>query len=230
MVFAAKFSTFLSIYSRDCRHERRVFAGELRLQAAWGILVFLGTPAGVRTVKASNGEERDLRNREFVRLLAEHERRLDAYVHALIPLWQDAEDVLQNTKLRLWEQFDSFRPEADFGVWAVTIAGYMVRTHRTLRQRQRVCFSDDLLEKISQQVAVSFSSRDDRTLALVECVRALNSASRRLLRLFCTGQQKIKDIARDLGQTPSATYSALYRIRWSLFDCVKRHLDEPQEP
>ena len=53
----------------------------------------------------------DLHNREFVRLLAEHERQLSGYVHALIPLWQDAEDVLQNTKLRLWEQFDSFQRE-----------------------------------------------------------------------------------------------------------------------
>jgi RNA polymerase sigma-70 factor, ECF subfamily len=181
-------------------------------------------------VKSSIGEERDLRNREFVRLLAEHERRLDAYVHALIPSWQDAEDVLQNTKLRLWEQFESFRPEADFGAWAIAIARYMVRTHRTLRQRQRVCFSDDLLEKISRHMLENSAGQDDRTLALVECVRALNSVSRRLLRLFCTGPRKIKDIAREVGQTPSATYSALYRIRWSLFDCVERRLREGEGP
>ena len=76
-------------------------------------------------------QERDQRYREFVRLLAEHERRLTAYVHALIPLWQDAEDVLQNTKLRLWEQFDSFRPDGDFAAWAIVVATYMVRAHRT---------------------------------------------------------------------------------------------------
>jgi RNA polymerase sigma-70 factor, ECF subfamily len=184
----------------------------------------------VQVVNTSNDQERDLRNREFVRLLAEHERRLEGYVHVLIPVWQDAEDVLQNTKLRLWEQFDSFRPDADFAAWAIAIAGYMVRTHRTLSRRQRVCFSDDLLEKISQHIPADSARQDNRILALVECVRALSDASRKLLRLCCTGQRKIKDIALELGQTPSATYSALYRIRWSLFDCVQERLQEGDGP
>ena len=85
-------------------------------------------------------------------MLAEHERQLAGYVHTLVPSWQDAEDVLQNTKLRLWEQFESFQRGTDFAAWAFTIAGYMVRTHRKTCQRQRVCFSDDLLEKISRHV------------------------------------------------------------------------------
>lgn len=181
-------------------------------------------------MRAPDDQERDVRNREFVRLLTQHERHIEGYVHALIPLWQDAEDVLQNTKLRLWEQFDSFRPGTDFAAWAIAIAAYMVRTHRTLSQRQRVCFSDDLLEKISQHIPVTLPRQDDRVLALVECVKALSNTSRRLLRLFCTGQRKIKDIAREVGQTPSATYSHLYRIRWSLFDCVQKHLHEGNRP
>lgn len=164
---------------------------------------------------------------EFVRLLAEHERQLSAYVHTLIPLWQDAEDVLQNTKLRLWQQFDSFRSGADFGAWAIAISNYMIRTHRKNCQRQRVCFSDDLLDKISQYVpAVSSSLQDDRASALVECVRMLNDASRKLLRRFCTGQQTIKDIAGELGQKPSATRMTLLRIRRSLFECVQKHLQK----
>ena len=177
-------------------------------------------------MKTSDDQERELCYREFVRLLAEHERRLTAYVHALIPLWQDAEDVLQNTKLRLWEQFDSFRPEADFGAWAIAIARYMVRTHRTLCRRERVCFSDDLLEKISQSIPSTSSRRDDRLSALVECAKTLSDANRKLLRLFCAGHQRIKDIARELGQTPSATRVALLRIRRSLFVCVQKHLRE----
>jgi RNA polymerase sigma-70 factor (ECF subfamily) len=142
-------------------------------------------------------------------------------------LWQDAEDVLQNTKLRLWEQFDSFRPDADFGAWAIAIANYMVRTHRKNCQRQRVCFSDKVLEKVSQHLpAASSPLQDDRAVALVECVKTLNDASRRLLSLFCSRRQRIKDIARELGQTPGATYTGLFRIRRSLFECVQRRLRE----
>ena len=178
-------------------------------------------------MNTSDNRNRDLHHRGFVRLLAEHERRLTAYVHALIPLWQDAEDVLQNTKLRLWEQFDSFQPNADFAAWAIAVARYMVRTHRTLCQRERVCFSDECWRRSPGTFHRRISSRrDDRLLALAECVKALSSASRRLLRLVCAGHQRIKDVARDLGQTPSATRMALLRIRRSLFECVQKRLQE----
>lgn len=181
-------------------------------------------------MKPSDDQERDAQYREFVRLLAENERRLSGYVHALVPLWQDAEDVLQTTKLRLWEQFESFEHGTNFAAWAFTIAGYMVRAHRKRCQRQRVCFSDDLLEKISSHVpAASSSLREDRLLALVECVKTLSDSSRKLLRLFCTAHLPIKDIAHSLGQTPSTTRVALFRIRRSLFECVQKRMPQEKE-
>ena len=180
-------------------------------------------------MKHTNDQERELRYCEFVRLLAENERHLAGYVHALIPLWQDAEDVLQDTKLRLWEQFDSFQVGTNFPAWAFTIAGYMVRTHRKRCSRERICFSDDLLEKLSGQVpTIAVLESDDRLLALVECVKTLSNASRKLLRVFCVGHQKIKDIAHDLGQTPAATRVALFRIRQSLSECVDERLHKEE--
>lgn len=180
-------------------------------------------------MKRSDDQQRDAKYCEFLRLLAAHERQLSGYVHTLVPVWQDAEDVLQDTKLRLWAQFESYRREADFGAWAIAIANYMIRTQRKNYQRQRVCFSDRLLEKIAQHLpALSSPVQDDRAVALVECVKTLSDASRNLLRLFCTGHRKIKDIAIELGQTPAATYTALFRIRRSLFDCVQQRLREEE--
>jgi RNA polymerase sigma-70 factor, ECF subfamily len=179
-------------------------------------------------VKTSNDHQRDQDSCEFVRLLGEHERQVSGYIHTLIPSWQDAEDVLQNTRLRLWQQFDSFRRDADFGAWAIAIANYMVRSYRRDSGRQRVRFSDELLEKISRHIPAISSKEDHRISALMECVNALNDASRQLLVRFCTGHRKIKDIARELGQTPSAAYSAFFRLRWSLFDCVKKRLREEE--
>ena len=69
---------------------------------------------------------------------------------------------------------------------------------------------------------------DARLSALVECVEALSNASRRLLRLCCMGQRKIKDIASEIGQAPSTTRVALFRIRQSLSECVERRLREEE--
>jgi RNA polymerase sigma-70 factor (ECF subfamily) len=170
-----------------------------------------------------------MRNREFIRLLAEHERRLAGYVHILVPVWQDAEDVLQNTKLWLWEQFDSFQPGTDFAAWAIATANNMVRTYRKRHQRQRVSFSTDVIEKISQHIpAVAPTTLSDRASALMKCVNRLNDASQRLLRLVCMEHRKVKDIAVELGQTPTATSVALFRIRRTLFECVEERMREKE--
>ena len=177
----------------------------------------------------SSGPDFGVNNREFVRLLAENELRLAGYIHALVPAWHDAEDILQNTKLRLWEQFGDYRPEEDFAGWAFTVAGFLIKEYRRRRERQKVYFSDELLKNLSQRLSAT-SVWDDRTSALVECVKRLNSASRRLLRVFCTERRKIKDIAADLGQTPAAAYQSLSRIRRGLLDCVKNRLREGDLP
>lgn len=184
-----------------------------------------------RHMKTPDDQDRKLRIDEFVKLLVEHEQRLSAYVHAIIPFWQDAEDVLQNTKLCLWKEFDSFQSGTDFAAWAFTIAGYEVRTYRKRCQRQRVCFSDDLLERIAQYMSTPSSSDpiwEKRLLALLKCVETLSNAKRKLLRLFCTEHQQIKDLAKTLGQSAPATRMALLRIRRSLFECVKKRLQKEQ--
>jgi RNA polymerase sigma-70 factor (ECF subfamily) len=158
-----------------------------------------------------------------------HERQLTEYVHALIPLWQDAEDVLQDVKLRLWEQFDSFQTGTDFAAWAFTIARYAIRTHRTRCQRKRVCFDDRLMDKISQHLAAAPSSADPRLSSLIDCVRTLSEANRRLLHLVYASQRKIKEVARELGQTSSATYVALFRIRNSLYECMEKRLKKVKD-
>lgn len=210
--------------------ERFAVAHRRKDDRNWQPLGFVPPPSdapSVPTVKRPDDQDLELRYCEYVRLLAQHERQLAGYVHALVPSWQDAEDVLQNTKLRLWEQFDSFQPGTNFAAWSFTIAGYMVRTHRKNQHRERICFSDDLLEKLSQCAPVVAAIEPDaRLTALMECVKSLSNAHRKLLRLCCMGQRKIKDIARELGHSPSTTRVTLFRIRQSLSECVERRLRE----
>ena len=63
---------------------------------------------------------------EFLRLLLQHERRIRAYILALVPNWADADDLYQETTVRLWEQFADYNPEKEFGAWACTVLGRAV--------------------------------------------------------------------------------------------------------
>ena len=72
----------------------------------------------------------------YVRLLAEHERSLETYVHGLMRRAADAEDVLQECKLVLWKQFDRYEPGTNFLAWARKIALNLILNHRRKEERR----------------------------------------------------------------------------------------------
>ena len=52
---------------------------------------------------------------QFLLLLGRHERWLQAFVLSLVPNWADADDIVQEVRICLWQQFDSYDPTKDFG-------------------------------------------------------------------------------------------------------------------
>ena len=161
------------------------------------------------------------RNTEFVRLLKQHERRLATYVFALVPQWNDAEDLVQETWVRLWEQFDKYRPGEDFGAWACTIARYLVLAYRKRTQREKAHFSALAIEAIESQAAAGLDAAEQRGHILADCVRKLTESARDLLKRCYGRRMKIKDIAQQLGRSENSVYLALSRIRRDLRECVE---------
>ena len=166
------------------------------------------------------------RNIDFVRLLKTHDRRLAAYVFSMVPDWNDAEDIVQETCVRLWEQFDDYRPDEDFGAWACTIARYLVLAHRKKTQRQKLHFQSRVIEALHEQVAADHEKDERRLQALADCVRKLGESTRHLLRLCYGRRAKIKEVARELNRSVNGVYLALSRARRDLHDCVESTLGE----
>ena len=174
--------------------------------------------------KAHRSTDCDQRNAEFVRLLKQHDRRVAAYIFSLVPNWNDAEDLVQNTCVRLWEQFDQYRPGEDFGAWACTIARYEVMTYRKQACREKLHFSSEVVDALAMQVAADHDSAGRRLQALVDCSRQLTDSARKLLDLCYAKRVKIKDAAVQVGRSVNATYLMLSRVRRDLHDCVEATL------
>lgn len=169
------------------------------------------------------------RNTDFVRLLKQHDRRLAAYVFSMVPDWNDAEDIVQDTCVRLWEQFDEYRPGEDFGAWACTIARYLVLAYRKRTQRQKVQFQSSVIDALDAQVTADHEDAELRARVLADCVRKLNDSARDLLRRCYGRPAKIKDIAQDLNRSVNGVYLALSRIRRMLHDCVETTMGEGEQ-
>jgi RNA polymerase sigma-70 factor (ECF subfamily) len=158
---------------------------------------------------------------EFVRLLAAHEHRLGSFVLALVPNWNDAEDIIQQTKLRLWEQFETYDPDKDFGTWACVIARYEILAFRTRFARSRVQFSQELVDRMSGELVQTASESDTRLAFLEECLKKLTQWQQDLLRHYCIVGYSSQRVASELGRKAEAIRQALLRTRRKLYRCIE---------
>src|SRR5437764_12899228 len=102
-----------------------------------------------------NGKEpaRPDRGKLFLRLFLENERRLYAYILTLLPNRADADDVLQEVSLVMWDKFDDAHLPDDFAAWGCRIAYFKILDFRKKRQRSRVLFSQAMLDRVAETAA-----------------------------------------------------------------------------
>ena len=58
------------------------------------------------------------RHAEFLRAFTAHEPAVRAFARRLVPRRADADDVMQEVAVVLWEKFSEFRQGGDFKAWA----------------------------------------------------------------------------------------------------------------
>jgi RNA polymerase sigma-70 factor (ECF subfamily) len=164
----------------------------------------------------------DESKRLFVRLLTQHERRVYGYILRMVPNWCEADEVLQETNIRLWEEFDRFEPGTDFAAWAIRVAHYQVLTWRKRRDRSRLVFSEEAIQAIAAESDAL--APDVRNAALSECLKQLTSRNRDLI-LSCYAEgSTIRRVAEDLQRSAESVYKAVQRIRLTLHVCIEQKL------
>ena len=57
------------------------------------------------------------------------------FIFSLVPHWADADDVAQEVRIALWNEFDKYDPAKDFAAGPVPIAYYEVLTYRKKRRK-----------------------------------------------------------------------------------------------
>jgi RNA polymerase sigma-70 factor, ECF subfamily len=162
----------------------------------------------------------------FLRAFLANERRLYAYVLTLLPNRADAEDVLQEASLVMWDKFDAGRPPDDFAAWGCRIAYFKVLDFRKRQTRAKVVFSQAMLDHVAETAVEQAGALqlDERREALAGCVEKLRAADRDLLaRRFADGATT-QSVAGQVGRSADAVYKALAKIRAALHECVERTL------
>jgi RNA polymerase sigma-70 factor, ECF subfamily len=189
------------------------------------------SPVG-KTESNMYGQESDhiRRNKDFVGLYQQHERNLHGYVLSLLPDTTAAEEICQETSLRLWEQFEQFDRSKDFGAWARTIAYYQVLKYRKKLGRERLQFSSELLAVLADRASVRCDELASRQSHLIQCLQKLGEMKRQAIRLYYGLGMTANDVAEKLGRSIAAIEKLLVRTRNDLRQCVETAMRREERP
>jgi RNA polymerase sigma-70 factor (ECF subfamily) len=179
-----------------------------------------------------------------------YRRELHLHCYRLLGSLLDAEDLVQETMLRAWQRFDSFRGASSLRTWLYTIAtnacldALKKRLPRTLPQAAYPLadphgpipppisdaiwlepFPDMWLAEAPDTPEAHYTRRESVSLAFLTALQLLPPRQRAILILSDVLDWRAREIADLLELSVSAVNSALHRARATL--AKNYHADEP---
>ena len=158
-----------------------------------------------------------------------------AFICTIVIDRSDADEVLQETNLAVWEQAERFEAGTNFLAWSCRIAHYKVLKLRDTAKRHRVRLDDAVLELLATETIEKERAAGRRAaeefeqhrLLLVSCVDELSPRHRDVLAQRYESGRSLTDIGTSLGRNANAMAQLFHRIRELLRECVERKLVEP---
>ena len=158
----------------------------------------------------------------FLALFLRSEREIFRYVAALVPNVIEAEEIVQQTALALWEKFDSYDPARPFTPWACRFALNKARQWMERRQKWQALLAGGLAEELAQRREALAPELERRLIHLQGCVARLPEEQRAVVEGYYYRRLGIEALAAESGRSVEATYKCLQRIRQALKQCVER--------
>ena len=159
-------------------------------------------------------------NIEYLQLVTRHQAAICGYIRSIAP-GLNADDVLQETNIVLWNKADTFERGTNFKAFAFRIAH--LKTLEALRRQKRdqwLHFDSDLLEAIATHRQEEESELSGRQHALRQCLEDLDDKDRGLLHERYTERRTVRSIALSHERTEGAMQQVFFRIRNALRACI----------
>lgn len=174
----------------------------------------------------------------FETLVNLYEKRIFHITYKIVESLHEAEDVLQETFLKAFENLSNFRGESSFYTWVVQIAvnGALQRVKR--RQRPQTVSLDELNSDDFRPVEIvawdenpeKIYSRKETQHILEEVIASLPVIYRTVFLLRDVENTPMEDVARTLEISLPAAKSRLIRARLELRETLSRYFKKKGAP
>ena len=166
-------------------------------------------------------DDKDAAQQRFLSLFLRSEREIFRYVAALVPNVADAEDIVQQTALALWEKFDGYDPTQPFTPWACRFALNKTKQWIERRQRWQALLEGGLAEELAQRREELLPEIETQLKHLEGCLNKLPTEQRSMVEGYYYRRSSVEKLAEETGRTVAATYKIIQRIRQALQTCIE---------
>ena len=171
-------------------------------------------PTETRTDEELAREARTGSRRSFEELASRYKRRLFVYVRSRVGSDEDAEDLVQETFLKLYRNIGAYDPAYRFSTWLYTSAGRLAidayRRGAAAREHLSGTRVEDAPDPAARAEAVA------ETSGAWDAARALGGDRFRVLWLRYGEDMSVEEIAAVMGRSRVAVRVLLHRARTSL--------------
>ncbi len=176
---------------------------------------------------------REGRTTDFALLVHRHAPSLLHFVGRMLPVQEEAEEVVQDAMLSAYQRLGDFdASRAPFAVWLRRIA-FNTTTHRLRGRRPQFVSIDENWAETSQTSDANLDSllsegQSNIGELLDRALELLSPEERTLIHLFYTDGRPLREISFILDLSVTALTSRLHRIRKKLYVTIKRLSNENQ--
>jgi RNA polymerase sigma-70 factor (ECF subfamily) len=160
----------------------------------------------------------------FLRLWADAQPAVAAFIHAVVRDSAAAKDVLQETALVLFRRFADYDSERPFLAWALGVAKLQVLGFHRDEARNLVICDSELLDSFTEAWAEQAPATSEQSGALEICLERMAARPRQILRWRYFEDLKSEEISRRLGSKSAAVRVTLQRLREQLRACVEKQM------
>jgi RNA polymerase sigma-70 factor, ECF subfamily len=193
-------------------HRRKCHAGRASFRARWPLArsedPFQADLSEIRAIAAGDSAA-------FRRLIEREAPRLVRFAYGMLGSLDEAEDVVQDTLIRLWENAASWTPDARIGTWLHRVC--YNRAIDALRRRRPVA-DESALEDLADDTDTADAAmmRAETILSVRDAIERLPGRQRTAVLLFHFQDFSQRDAASVMGISEDAFESMLARARRQL--------------
>jgi RNA polymerase sigma factor (sigma-70 family) len=149
----------------------------------------------------------------FEALVRRYRHGITLFVRTLLPRWEDAEDLAQETFVRAYRGLPGYEPRGHFRSWLFGIAANVCREHhRTQRRHAVVVTGSEPIEALAAREEDPIAHSALRT-AVRQAIARLPVLYRAPVVLHHLEEFAVAEVAAILGRSPSAIKVQLWRAR-----------------